>query len=166
MAKAKRGIRYESDPTEEKVEQVIQKYQRAVPARFTALWGDTRAEVVSAIPLAPPVGYVKQPSLSERIRAMVRSEHLRAAAENAGFETFEEAEDFDVDDDPELKSPYEVHDEPLAAFPDRPATPPPEPPPEAPQPPQNVKGKPSKPTQSAGSPLATPQSGGRGSEGE
>lgn len=163
MAKQKRAIRYESDPTEEKIEQVIQKFDRAVPARFTALWGNTRAEVVSAVPIASPVGYVKQPSLSERIRAMVRSEHLRAAAEGAGYETFDEAEDFDVDDDPELRSNYEIHETWESAPTPRPNEPPPGPvePQEAPKP----KGRPSKPTQSAGSPLATPQSGGEGSEG-
>lgn len=111
MAK-KREIKYASDPVEEKIEQVFKKFERAVPARFTALWGDTRAEVVSAIPLAPPVGYVKQPSLSERIRAMVRSEHLRAAAEGAGYETFEESEDFEVGEDYDPRSPYEEQFDP------------------------------------------------------
>jgi len=133
MAKQKRPIRYESDPVEEKIVEVINKYERAVPARFTALWGNTRAEVVSAIPIAPPVGYVKQPSLSERIRAMVRSEHLRAAAEGGGFETFEEAEDFDVEDDPELRSNYEIHETWESGVPTRPNV--------APNPPVEPAGK-------------------------
>lgn len=62
-------------------------------------------EVLSSTPVAPPIGYVKQPSLYEQMRAMVRQE-LSAAAEAAGAETFEEADDFDVGDfDP--TSPYE-----------------------------------------------------------
>lgn len=59
------------------------------------------------LPIAPPLGYIKQPSITERIRDMVRSEHLRLAAESAGAETFEEANDFDVGDDYDPSSPYE-----------------------------------------------------------
>lgn len=107
MAK-KREIRHASDPLEEKIEEVFQKYDRARPLRLSALFGESRREILSAIPIAPPVGYVQQPSLAERIRSMVRSEHLRAAAEGAGFETFEESEDFEVGEDYDPKSPYEV----------------------------------------------------------
>lgn len=59
-------------------------------------------------PVAPPVGYKRQPSMVETIRNMVRSEHLRFAAESAGQETFEEADDFDVDDDPIPPSAYDM----------------------------------------------------------
>lgn len=117
----KREVKYASNPIDEKVEQVFLKYERAVPARFTALWGTTRAEVVSAIPVAPPVGYVKQPSLAERIRAMVRSEHLRQAAEAGGYETFEESEDFEVGDDYDPRSPYEEQFDPGFTRPDMPS---------------------------------------------
>lgn len=66
----------------------------------------TPYEVPNPTPMAPPVGYKRQPSLAEQIRAMVRSEQLKAAAEAKGFETFEESDDFEVDDfDP--SSPYE-----------------------------------------------------------
>lgn len=66
----------------------------------------TPYEVPNPTPVAPPVGYKRQPSLTEQIRAMVRSEALRQAAEAEGVETFEEADDFEVDDyDP--TSPYE-----------------------------------------------------------
>lgn len=64
-------------------------------------------ELPDPTPMAPPVGYNKQPSLSERIRDMVRSEHLRHAAETAGAETFEEADDFDVGDEYDPHSPWE-----------------------------------------------------------
>jgi hypothetical protein len=65
------------------------------------------AEVNDPTPVAPPVGYVKQPSLAEQIREMVRSEKLRQAAEEAGAETFEEADDFEVGDDYDPSTPYE-----------------------------------------------------------
>jgi len=67
----------------------------------------------SDVPLAPPLGYVKQPTIHERIRDMVRSEHLRREAEAAGAETFEEADDFDVGDDFDPSSPYEGDFDPL-----------------------------------------------------
>lgn len=66
-----------------------------------------------ATPIAPPLGYIKQPSITERIRDMVRSEHLRRAAEAAGAESFEEANDFDVGDDFDPQSPYEDEFDPL-----------------------------------------------------
>lgn len=55
--------------------------------------------VVSGVPMAPPIGYKKQPSMVELVREMVRGERLRAEAAAAGHETFEESEDFDVEDD-------------------------------------------------------------------
>lgn len=64
-------------------------------------------EIVSPTPLEPPLNYTKQESLSMQIRRMVQSEALRMAAENAGMETFEESEDFDVGDDYEPHSPWE-----------------------------------------------------------
>lgn len=72
--------------------------------------------VPSDEPMEPPIGYVRQPSLAELVREAVMSEKLRAAAEEAGLETFEESEDFDVPDEPELlRSRWENEfDPPLA----------------------------------------------------
>lgn len=64
-------------------------------------------EVLSSVPLAPPVGWIKQPSMVDNLRAMVRSELLRRAAMAAGAETFDEADDFEVEDDLEPTSGYE-----------------------------------------------------------
>lgn len=58
--------------------------------------------VLDPTPLAPPIGYKKQPSMVEIVRDMVRSERLAQAALEADHETFEEADDFDIGDDPEL----------------------------------------------------------------
>lgn len=66
-------------------------------------------EMPSPLPIAPPVGYKKSPSIAEQIRAMVISEKLKEEARAAGKETFEEADDFDVDDDFDPSSPYEAN---------------------------------------------------------
>lgn len=66
-------------------------------------------------PIAPPIGYKKQPSMVEIVREMVRSERLAAEARAMGHETFEESEDFDVGDEPEFaRSQWEnEYDPPL-----------------------------------------------------
>lgn len=76
-------------------------------------------EVVDSVPMAPPVGYEKQPSVTDRIRAMVQSELLRREAAEAGVETFEEADDFDVGDDIDPSTPYEENFDPPPAPPER-----------------------------------------------
>lgn len=67
-------------------------------------------EVPDPVPVAPPVGYQRQPTMVELIRDMIKRQASELAAEK-GHETFEEAEDFDVEDvDP--SSPYEEFFEP------------------------------------------------------
>lgn len=64
--------------------------------------------IPDSTPLAPPIGFRNEPSMVEIIRDMVASERVRQDAENAGMETLEEADDFDVGDDAaELQSGYE-----------------------------------------------------------
>lgn len=63
-------------------------------------------------PMAVPVGFKKPPDLFEQIRQVVRSEHLRQAASRAGKESFEEADDFYVDDEADPFSPYEEVEDP------------------------------------------------------
>lgn len=71
---------------------------------------DMGREIPSDIPMEPPLGYVQAPSLMEQIQQMVRGERLRAEAEAAGFETFEESDDFDIPDDPlEPLTAYEAN---------------------------------------------------------
>lgn len=74
-------------------------------------------ELPDPTPVAPPVGYIKQEPLHVQIARMVRSQMLADEAKAAGAETFEEADDFDVDDDPELsiRSTYENDFDPVAA---------------------------------------------------
>lgn len=56
-------------------------------------------EITDPRPMAPPVGYIKQPSIFELVRDQVQRE-LRLHAGDRDFETFEENEDFDIPDDP------------------------------------------------------------------
>lgn len=56
-------------------------------------------EVPDPVPMAPPLGYVYHQSMTDRVRELVRSEHLRLAALQAQADTFSEADDFDVDED-------------------------------------------------------------------
>lgn len=70
-------------------------------------------EIPDPTPLAPPLGYRKQASIFDQVRAMVLSDKLAAEAEAAGFETLEEADDFDVGDDFDPRSPFEFPDDNL-----------------------------------------------------
>lgn len=111
--KPPRPIRMESDPQEEKIVETYIEQVGAPSARERNLFWESRAEILSGIPVAPPVGYQKQPSMVDHIRGLVRSEHLRYAATNAGYETFEESEDFELDDDlSDPHTPYEAHFDP------------------------------------------------------
>lgn len=94
-------------------------------------------ELPDPTPMAPPVGYVKQKSMTDIIREQVRSHHLQMAAEAAGAESFEEADDFDVGDELDPTTPYEAvfdppPEPPLQAQPAPPAAPTPNPPPDGP----------------------------------
>lgn len=76
-------------------------------------------EIPDPLPLEPPIGYKRSPTIAEQLRAMVQGEALAYAARNAGKETFEEADDFDVDDEFDPRSPYEVIFEPPPTWDDR-----------------------------------------------
>lgn len=65
------------------------------------------SEKIDPTPMALPIGYKKPPTMAEQVAKLVRSEQLRQAAESAGQETFEDADDFDVGDDYDPHSPYE-----------------------------------------------------------
>lgn len=88
---------------------------RRVKAQTNYLTKDGR-EKPDPTPIAPPIGYIKQPTMVENIRAMVRREMSDAAAAQ-GMETFEEADDFEVGDDYDPRSPYEELFDPPAGLP-------------------------------------------------
>lgn len=65
-------------------------------------------EILDDTPVAMPVGFNRPPTLADQIRAMVKGELSRQASEQ-GLETFEDADDFDVDDDMDPSSPWELN---------------------------------------------------------
>lgn len=72
-------------------------------------------EMPNSTPVAPPVGFVKAPSMVDHLRAMVRSELLRREVVAAGVESFDEADDFEIADDPiDPSTPYEAVFDPEA----------------------------------------------------
>lgn len=83
----------------------VEDYEAKLAARRQDWYG---AEHPDDTPMAPPIGYKKQPSMVEIVREAVRSEHLRLEALRAEQETFEEADDFDVPDDPVPPTGYEM----------------------------------------------------------
>ena len=63
-------------------------------------------------PISAPLNFKRPQTLQEQIQRLVRDAVSREAAAN-DFETFEEADDFDVGDDFDPQSPYEMIFDPL-----------------------------------------------------
>lgn len=63
-------------------------------------------------PVAMPLGFERPETLAEQIQRMVRQTVSQEAADQ-GFETFEDADDFDVGDDFDPTSPYEMEFDPI-----------------------------------------------------
>lgn len=61
-------------------------------------------EILNPTPMQPPIGYKKQPSIAEQIREQVRAAKYLDDMEP---ETEEEADDFEIDDDPPIPSRWE-----------------------------------------------------------
>lgn len=67
-------------------------------------------------PLAPPVGFKREPTLMEKIQLMMLKDRVQRLQDELGAESPEEAEDFEIDgEDLEPGSPYEFdrHEEEL-----------------------------------------------------
>lgn len=64
-------------------------------------------EVLDPTPMAPPVGYQRTESMFDIVQRMTREALLQQELEKQGFETFEEADDFEVGDDYEPPSEHE-----------------------------------------------------------
>lgn len=64
-------------------------------------------EVPDPEPVAVPVRFQAPESLEDRIKRIIRAD-LSARAQAQGFETFEEADDFEVGDDYDPRSPHEL----------------------------------------------------------
>lgn len=65
-----------------------------------AILDEKGREILDPIGVAPPVGYEKPFDMFAHMQNLIRSEHVRLAAMEAGAETFDEADDFDIEDDP------------------------------------------------------------------
>lgn len=139
---------------------VLPEYRHAVPARDGYMWKGM--EFPDPVPVAPPVGYKKQPSIMDNIRELIARASLEAAAQ--GFETAEEADDFDVVDefDPiDRGTPWEAH-----FYPAEPEAPKPAPTPSvAPAAPSSApsKGDADPPRGGSGAPPGAPSAPGGGS---
>lgn len=82
-------------------------------------------EIPDPTPISLPYPFKRPEPLVEIIRRSIREEMSRHAAAE-GEETFDEADDFEVDEEPDLFSPYELRDAPVEAV-DVDAAPPPNP---------------------------------------
>lgn len=71
---------------------------------------DPNLEYVDSTPMAIPFGMSRPESLQEQMARMIRTTIRQYAVEN-DMETFEEADDFDCNDEGDLlKTQYEVHE--------------------------------------------------------
>lgn len=64
-------------------------------------------ELLDPVPMQPPLGYKKTPTLSEQIAQQVRRMKLELLQDDSVSETEEEADDFEIGDDFEPISPHE-----------------------------------------------------------
>lgn len=67
------------------------------------------SEIVDPTPVAAPLQFTRPETQFEQIRRLIRSEQLAQEAAAAGFETPDEADDFEVGDDFDPTTPYEEH---------------------------------------------------------
>lgn len=90
-----------------------------VPSRQDLRHTPDGREMLSPMPMELPIGYKRTKPLEQQIREMVKSHLLAEAASKEGYETFEEAEDFDIPDDPiDPRTPYEaIFDPPVPVLP-------------------------------------------------
>lgn len=104
---------------EEERQKLIDHYmQQAIANSATYGFLNVRGqEVPDPTVVEPPLGYIQQPDIFEQMRRMIRHEVSQAAAA-AEFETFEEADDFEVDDEPvDYTSPWEEYFDPAPGEP-------------------------------------------------
>lgn len=82
------------------------------PERRKALHDEKGHEVPDQTPVALPVNFKRPETLAEQVQRLVRTQVSRQAGE-AGFETFEESEDFEVGDEQDPQSRYETFFDPI-----------------------------------------------------
>lgn len=71
--------------------------------------GPDGKEYPDPVPLSADIGYEPPPDLMTMIRTMVHSEAAKHVLQQAGIETIDEADDFEIEDDPlDPLTPYEA----------------------------------------------------------
>lgn len=83
------------------------QFEQSVQSLYLDEYG---REKPNPYPLEPPIGYKKQPTIAELMRQAIRQ--ASEEARSAGYETEEEANDFDIDDEFDPSTPYEHDFEP------------------------------------------------------
>jgi hypothetical protein len=69
------------------------------------------AEILDPRPMEMPVGFEKPDSIQEIIRKLITDPAIRNDLDQAGIETFDEADDFEIEDDEPI-SPHEDNFDP------------------------------------------------------
>ena len=88
------------------IEQVFVKCEKSTEWTIEWSWYN-RSEVSDPKPVEIPVGYQKPESLVDQMRRMIKTE-MSAAAEEVGYGSFEEEDDFELDE--EILTNYEMSD--------------------------------------------------------
>lgn len=84
-----------------------------MPVNKMSGYNERGEEIPDSRPMALPVGFKRPLPLGQRIRALVQQELLNRELGDKGIETFEEADDFDVPDDPaDPCTPFEENFDP------------------------------------------------------
>lgn len=87
---------------------------RKLKDKFLGRQNEKGQEIPDPTPIAIPAGITRPPTLQETIQRFIRNDAIRRHLETQGIETFEEADDFDVPDNLDPSSPYElVYDQDL-----------------------------------------------------
>jgi len=71
------------------------------------MYNEKGEEILDQTPVALPVHFKRPPSIQDTIKRLVGDSEVRRALREAHVETFEEADDFNVEDEMDFHSPYE-----------------------------------------------------------
>lgn len=82
------------------------KFKKVVKFKYRLT--DGRYPQCDPRPMSVPIGMERPESLQEKLKRLVRDEVLQSKLKDGGVETFEEADDFNISDDPiDPHTPYE-----------------------------------------------------------
>lgn len=89
-----------------RVKHVVKETFKSIKAKLKGY------EDIDPTPIELPIHMTLPPTLQQQMAAMIRSQEFAQAIAARGFETAEEADDFDVGDDYDPSSPHELHWDP------------------------------------------------------